>query len=428
MSGSALHMGIVTAQESRAEEREIYFPNHERAMAHYSWPSPDQRSILVVEMDRTAAWQRCRVVPMAGSTPGTQVGPDGGCFAAAWSPEGKWMYFNVEVDNATHLWRQRVPDGKPEQITFGPSEEEGLAVEPDGKSLITSIGNRQSSVWTHDSSGDHALPLEGSAFHAMLSPDGKRLFFLRRQGASPNENELWSRDLASGRSDALVTGQSIQNFFLSPDQTLVAFSVREGNASQIFLAPLDRSSPPRLVAQGGDIVTMSSGGDLIFRQLGEKANYLARIHPDGSGLERILDTPIAERFGASPDGEWVSVSGFAQAEGTFATGTFGVSTKDHLRRRICTGICVVSWSSKGDYLYVSTDRPSTSVGQTLVIPIPHGFGALALPEAGLDRVPEEQIPGLRVIQRGNLYPGPDPGTYTFTTESFQGNLFRVPLH
>jgi eukaryotic-like serine/threonine-protein kinase len=30
-----LHMGIVTSTESRAEERQIYFPPHERAMAHY---------------------------------------------------------------------------------------------------------------------------------------------------------------------------------------------------------------------------------------------------------------------------------------------------------------------------------------------------------------------------------------------------------
>jgi hypothetical protein len=49
------------------------------------------------------------------------------------------MYFNVGMDGGTHLWRQRSPDGSPEQITFGPTEEDGLAVMPDGKSLITSF-------------------------------------------------------------------------------------------------------------------------------------------------------------------------------------------------------------------------------------------------------------------------------------------------
>ena len=39
---------------------------------------------------------------------------------------------------------------EPEQITSGPTEEDGLAVAPDGRSLITSIGMRQSAVWIHD--------------------------------------------------------------------------------------------------------------------------------------------------------------------------------------------------------------------------------------------------------------------------------------
>jgi hypothetical protein len=50
------------------------------------------------------------------------------------------MYFGVELEGNHHLWRQRFPKGEPEQITSGPTEEEGLALAPDGRSLITSIG------------------------------------------------------------------------------------------------------------------------------------------------------------------------------------------------------------------------------------------------------------------------------------------------
>ena len=32
---SGLHMGIVSAQENRADQRAIYLPEHERGMAHY---------------------------------------------------------------------------------------------------------------------------------------------------------------------------------------------------------------------------------------------------------------------------------------------------------------------------------------------------------------------------------------------------------
>ena len=42
------------------------------------------------------------------------------------------MYFGAAVDGSSHLWRQAFPDGAPEQVTFDPTEEEGVAVAPDG--------------------------------------------------------------------------------------------------------------------------------------------------------------------------------------------------------------------------------------------------------------------------------------------------------
>jgi eukaryotic-like serine/threonine-protein kinase len=432
MEGTVKHMGIKTARENRADEREVYFPDNEGAMAHYSYPSPDQHSILIVEMDREGAFQRCRVVPMDGSSAGTQVGPQGACIAGAWSPDNRWMYFNVETDGSAHLWRQRVPDGIPEQITFGPTEEEGLAMGPDGKYLITSIGVRQSSVFTHDPSGDHPVSVEGSVSAPLLSPDGKRLYYLVRKSNSTEAAELWSRELASGKSDPLLTGQRIIDYDISSDQATVAFTVRSEGLSQIFLAPLDRSLPPRLVTKDGESVSFGGHGTLIFLQLGAKANYLARIQADGTGVERLMDTPVADKRGVSPDGVWVAVSGAAgggnEPPGARSGKTIGVSTRDHSSRSICSGPCLVHWSYDGKYLYVkSGTRPITS-GRTLVIAMPRGFALADLPPAGLDLASDEELARVQVIRQGQMSPGPDPTTYAFTTAAFQGNLFRIPLH
>ena len=138
-------------------------------MAHYSYPSPDRKWALVVEMD--PQWHPCRLVPFSGGSLGKQVGPSGACTSAAWSPDGNWMYFGVEVDGKRHLWRQSFPDGRPEQMTSGPTEEDGLAVAPDGRSLITSISTKQNAIWIHDSRGDHAVSTEG---YASGSPPGFR--------------------------------------------------------------------------------------------------------------------------------------------------------------------------------------------------------------------------------------------------------------
>src|SRR5581483_11243506 len=122
---------IVTSDESRAGSRDVYVPPHERGMAHRSSPSPDGKRVLVVEMNEWGTMVRCRLVPMDGSSPGRQVGPPGGsCTFAAWSPDGEWMYFSSDFGGAHHNWRQRFPDGEPEQITSGPTDEEGIAMAP----------------------------------------------------------------------------------------------------------------------------------------------------------------------------------------------------------------------------------------------------------------------------------------------------------
>src|SRR5262249_20467851 len=129
--GGGIHMGIVTSTESRTGSRPIYFPPFEGGMAHRSAPSPDRKHVLVVEMNG-GEWLPCRLVPFDGSSTGLPIGPlDGQCTTASWSSDGRWMYFSSNAGGAFHVWRQRYPNGTPEQITFGPTEQEGTALTPD---------------------------------------------------------------------------------------------------------------------------------------------------------------------------------------------------------------------------------------------------------------------------------------------------------
>src|SRR5260370_31192835 len=106
-------------------------------MADRAFLWPEGKSVLLVEMDDDHLWLPCRVVPMDGSSTGRPVGPTGGgCTFAAWSPDGKWMYFTSNAVGANHIWRQRFPDGQPEQFTSGPTAQEGLAIAPDRMSRI----------------------------------------------------------------------------------------------------------------------------------------------------------------------------------------------------------------------------------------------------------------------------------------------------
>jgi serine/threonine protein kinase/Tol biopolymer transport system component len=433
--GGGLHMGIVTSTESRSEEHPVYFPPHERAMAHYSYASPDRKSALIVEMDRTASWQPCRLVPLEGTSEGKQVGPRGNCTAAGWSPDGKWMYFSASIEGGLgatfgnqlfgswHLWRQRFPDGAPEQITFGPTEEEGVAVAPDGRFLITSVGVRRSEIWIHDASGDRALSSEGITFHPLISPSGGRVYYLTRQNSA---SELWSMDLASGKTQQLLPGTSVNDYAISPDEKEVAYTAVDGGERQIWLAALDRSSPPRLVTKGGDEVSFGASEELIYRGLEEKQNFLYRIKQDGSGRERITSTNILEKISVSPNGDWVVV-GFKAAGSDL--GISAVSTQSGEIVKICSYECPSWWSPDGKIFYITTERAASTAGRTLAIPLAPGKALPELPAAGItSRADRLEIPGIRPINKGEMSAGNDPSTYVYTKQDFQGNLFRIPLH
>jgi serine/threonine protein kinase/Tol biopolymer transport system component len=416
---TGVHTGIVTATENRAESREIYFPAHERGMAHYSYLSPNHKWLLIVEMNGVAKFQQCRLTPFDGSSAGGPVGPQGVCTSAGWSPDGKWMYFGARVGAGEHLWRQRFPDGKPEQITFGTTEEEGVAVAPDGRSIVTALGVRQSAVWIHDPSGDRSISSEGYAFDPQFSADGKRVYYLLGRGTALAADELYSMDLASGTIDRPLPGVSLRSYDLSHDGKRIAFTKGEGTDSEIWLAQADRSSAPRLITRGGDEVLFGPPGTLIFRSLGQTVNYLSRIQEDGSGRRQIFDTPLLDVSAASPDGAWV-VGSLRQVAPNSLPDTVALPVDGGTPREICNAACDgAGWSPDGRFFYV------TLTGKTLAIPIPPGRPMPDFPPEGIGT---GALPGAREIPRSNLFPGPDPSTYVFTEKQLQRNLFRIPLH
>ena len=416
---TGLHLGIVSSLDDRSQHREIYLPSHERAMAHYSYLSPDRKSVLVVEMDRTANFQRCRLVPFDGSSPGSPVGPSGACISAAWSPSGDWMYFSVQIGGHWHLWRQRYPDGQVQQITFGPTDEETVACAPDGRSLLTSLGREQSTIWLHAAGSERVLTTESYASSPWLSPDANRVYFLAaRSSAEPSE--LWRLDIASGRKQSLLAGFAVSGYDISLDEQQVVFTTTRDGASQIWTAPLDRHAPPSLLIRGGDEVAFGRAGDIFFRSLGEHANFLHRMKSDGGSNVRVLEAPIVEFHAVAPDGRWVSVD--LPIEGGIA-GAFLAPVGGGAPSLIRKGWWPSHWSRDGNALYVEvgTGENSQRHGRTASLPI----GADGLPSESATSVPDAAlIPHPEL----NLSMGSDPSVYAFVKGETRRNIYRIPLH
>jgi serine/threonine protein kinase/Tol biopolymer transport system component len=427
----ALHMGIVAATERRSELRNVYFPPHSLGMAHFAHASPDRQWILVVEMDQTHAFGRpCRLVPADGSSGGREVGPPGTCTSAAWSPDGHWMYFAANVGGRSHLWRQRFPNGMPEQVTTGPTEEEGVAVALDGRSLITALGIRRSSIWIHDTNGERAVVAEGFAKLPRLSRDGTRVFFLLRPAADSDTFELRSLALSTGAMQTVVPGVSIVDYDISRDESEVAFTTREGRESHIWIAPLVRRSPPRRIASGADQVSFGPADELIFRSTQASANRVVRISKDGARRHEIDGPPVHEKGPVSPDGRWVIV--YSPGSGaTEPVSTFAVPVGGGAARQVCMPYCDVGWSADGRFFTVGVnlDLATGDPSRTLVVPLSEASSVPELPgvHAIFEYASLANRPDVRTLRHGDVSIGPDPATYVFTKADFHTNLFRIPL-
>jgi len=426
-----IHMAIVTSEENRAGAREIYRPASSRGMAHRSYPSPDGNWVLIVEMDADR-WLPCRLVPMHGSTASRQVGPpDAPCTYAGWSPDGKWMFLNSSTGGAYHLWRQRFPDGKPEQITSGVTEEEGIALAPDGRSVITAVGQRQSVVWLHDPSGERQISLEGFSYDPKFTPDGRRLIYRILKGSVPlsDPSELRIVDLESGQSDSLMPGVAVhgypgRTYDLSHDgRWVIAEAADREGKHRLWLAAIDRQSPPRQIpnAEGGQPL-FEPTGDILFSST---EGVIRRI--DREGNVRGSAGAFTGLIGVSRDGNWV----------------VGVPPVEEVRRMVTalslrdgTRVPIIpvnshhfAWSGNTLFLSITTSPSLNSLtGKTYVIPLMPGQAFPEIPPGGLPSDAEiATLPGATAIDAYDVSPGPTPGMYAYSRQTVHRNLYRIPL-
>ena len=353
---------------------------------------------------------------------------EGGCTFGAWSPDGKWMYFISNAVGDNHIWRQRFPDGVPEQLTLGTTEEEGLAMAPDGRSLITAVTVQSASLWVHDAGGERQVSLEGNAAQPNFTSDGKKLLY-RVVNEPPTEfgfyedpGEIMVADLQSQRSEPLVRGFKALDYSISMDDREVAMEARDQQGKlRLWLAPLDRSSPPRQIpGVEGSEPRFGPGGEIFFRHADGTLQFVYRVQPDGSGMKKVLEQFIANLYYVSRDGQWIMAWGPRPGGGPAAFQAHPIGGGPSI---------AVGGSMR---LFESRDARSSvldSENWSYVVPLPPNQTLKQIPAGGFQT--EEQaarLPGAKRVEGPHIEAlGANAGTYAFYHGVAQRNLYRIPL-
>jgi Tol biopolymer transport system component len=429
MTGLGGQMSIVSSTERRTAPQNVYVPPPPDGMAHRSYLSPDGRWVLVVEMD-IKSWLPCRLVPFDGGSKGKPVGPGPAqCSDAAWSPDGTWMYFTAMTANGVHIWRQRFPDGAPEQVTFGASTEEGIHFAPDGRSFVTSVGTSQSTLWVHDSRGDRQITSEGYVFMPSISADGKKLYYLVRSYGlrSWNQGDLWVADLETGQRQRLLAEFQIIHYSISTDgQRVVFVSVDEQGRNPVWQSSLNGQLPPRQLSTiDAGAAFFGAPGEVLFA--GQQEFYVYRVKDDGSELQKVITTPLLP-LAVSPDGQWIAVQDPA-AWGALIVYPAGGGSP----RRLCD-LCAPPWGTEPPAFYFGW-APNGEfaywnfTNATYAIPLQSGRVLPGIHAGGIQsKEGVAALPGARLIsEQDRSVPGPNPSTYAFVKVATQRNIYRVPM-
>jgi len=300
------------------------------------------------------------------------------------------MYFSSDAGGRFHIWRQRFPDGTPQQVTSGATEEEGIVMASDGRSFITSVGLKQSIIMLHDANGERPVSSVSHAASPQFVADGKYIFYL----VGPREaqehqfvsGELYRADLQSGNTEHLLPGVSVGGYAVSPNGRRIVYSAADAQGhNHLWTTDLDLRSSPRQYPSSTDEdrPSLDDTGNVYFRAAEGGSNFLYRMKQDGSDRTKLFPNPILEFHGVSPDGRWALVyqSPSVQTDGLELV---AVPLAGGTSVTICAYECFAMWGNHGKGLAVQLYMKGGK-NKTILVPVPSD-SPLPLPPGGVQPV------------------------------------------
>jgi Tol biopolymer transport system component len=340
------------------------------------------------------------------------------------------MYFDSDAGSkGYHIWRQPFPDGVPQQLTASLGDEQGVAVAPDGRSLVTSVGTSEISVWVHDREGERQVSSQGYSYSPRLSSDGGRLFYLQAMNSSQIDRggELWVLDLGTGQASKVLPGIAVLSFSVSPDDKQVVFDTLHGDEQhQLWLSSTEHRFAPRQIRSAGREFAPRYSRSMHIYYLVSKGKlvFLYRMKDDGTQEEKVTSEPVIYASGISPDERFVVVHRTLSREDNMWDAE-AVPVAGGPSVPLCSDWCDANWAHDGKVMYFYW-RSFSGNTRTYVVPIPQGSDLPKLPSSGFQS--EKQLRAVATqVMEGSVSPGPDSSRYTFSKETSHRDLYRIPL-
>jgi WD40 repeat protein len=284
-----------------------------RSISALAW-SPDGRTLAV------GSYEEKRLIRLWDTDSGlllrTMEAPTQGIDVLAWSPDGRSIVACGR--NPWHCLTWNATDGKVLRDVPLPAWPARLS--PDGKRVAGLGRDGKIAVWDAET-GKEMRSLDGPArpltFNFAWSPDGKRL-----AAAEPTCLQVW--DVESGKEDfkhaQALFGYAASPFIAwSPDGRTLAYNLT-GNQGVETIELKAGAKPRRLEDAGGSILAWSPDGKTIARGNQHISNRVALYDAlTGKRLRLLSEATLPGAVACSPDGRTLGVYEVAKAAITLSS-------------------------------------------------------------------------------------------------------------
>jgi serine/threonine protein kinase/Tol biopolymer transport system component len=216
-----------------------------------------------------------------------------GDFHVEWAEPGKTVLFSRALNGLTNIWKYSLQDRSLTQITFGTGPDFSPMPDPTGKGIYYVNGKSSGSLTAYHVQAKESTDIvPEDATQPAISPDGKRVMYLRLP--APQRNELWVSDIDGRNKLKLVSGRFLNTGTWAPDNFHLGFFEKGTGASdKAYIVGADGSGLRQLPGLGSvNSMAWSPDQKSIYVTGEEKTGFVPtvwRVKTDGTNPEKLVD-------------------------------------------------------------------------------------------------------------------------------------------